>query len=275
VRTKLAFSTLGCPAWDLARVAEAAERYGYDAIELRCLAGELDLSSRPELMPDEIDGTRARLERRGLRVCCVDSSAAFHAAEESERAQNVDTALRFAAIAAALGAPLLRVFPNEVPVGATRQDTRARIAESLRRLARGMPAGVRVGLETHGDFATAEAAVDLVRLADDPALAIVWDAANTVAAGEEIARSARLVAPFLALVHLRDARPVPGQRFWQPVLAGRGRVSFAGVIEALRDLDYSGYLSFEWEKYWHPELEEPEIALADFRAALRDLEQAA
>jgi sugar phosphate isomerase/epimerase len=48
------------------------------------------------------------------------------------------------------------------------------------------------------------------------------------------------------------------------VLAGRGRVSFVEALTALTALQYDGFVSFEWEKYWHPEIEEPEVALPDF-----------
>jgi hypothetical protein len=37
-------------------------------------------------------------------------------------------------------------------------------------------------------------------------------------------------------------------------------------------LNYDGYVSFEWEKYWHPEIEEPEVALPDFINAIRKLQ---
>ena len=40
------------------------------------------------------------------------------------------------------------------------------------------------------------------------------------------------------------------------------------VIETLRAMSYEGYISFEWEKYWHPEIEEPEVALPDFMTAM-------
>jgi len=272
---KLAFSTLGCPDWSLAEIADAARRLRYGAIELRCLAGDLDLTARPELSERRVGFSRRLLRRYGVAVCCLDTSACFHAVEASERQKNVESALRSAAIATGLAAPLIRLFPNEVPDGATRAETRIRIAQSLHEVAARAPSGVRFALETHGDFATAEAAVDLVRLADHPSLGVVWDAANTVAAGESIAASARIVAPHLALVHLRDAKPVPGERFWQPVLAGRGSVPFEDVVEQLRAIGYGGYVSFEWEKYWHPELEEPEVALADFRAAIGRLAAAA
>jgi sugar phosphate isomerase/epimerase len=64
---------------------------------------------------------------------------------------------------------------------------------------------------------------------------------------------------------------VDGREHWQPVLAGRGSVSFREAIDALNNLNYEGYISFEWEKYWHREIEEPEIALPDFIGALKQL----
>ena len=175
--------------------------------------------------------------------------------------------MRHAELAAALAAPLIRVFPNEIPPATSRRETRGRIAAGLRAVAERLPQGVAVGLETHGDFATAEETVAIVRLVDHPAAGIVWDAANTTAAGESIAAAAPAVAPFLLHVHLRDARPVPGQRFWQPVLVGRGQVPVGEAAAALRALPYRGFVSFEWEKFWRPEIEEPEVALGDFAAA--------
>jgi fatty-acyl-CoA synthase len=40
-------------------------------------------------------------------------------------------------------------------------------------------------------------------------------------------------------------------------------------IAALGALGYEGWLSIEWEKRWHPELAEPELALPRELAALR------
>jgi predicted xylose isomerase-like sugar epimerase len=35
-------------------------------------------------------------------------------------------------------------------------------------------------------------------------------------------------------------------------------------IEALARIGYKGFYSFEWEKRWHPEIAEPEVAFADY-----------
>jgi len=56
------------------------------------------------------------------------------------------------------------------------------------------------------------------------------------------------------------------------VLAGDGNVSFAEALMTIERLNYDGYVSFEWEKYWRPEIEEPEVALPDFINAIRKLQ---
>jgi hypothetical protein len=48
------------------------------------------------------------------------------------------------------------------------------------------------------------------------------------------------------------------------VLTGRGNVPVKRQIEVLRASGYEGFYCFEWEKVWHPELDDPEIAIADY-----------
>jgi sugar phosphate isomerase/epimerase len=268
---KLAFSTLGCPDWDLAAIIRAARQFGYKGIELRALAGSLDLLSRPEFASSERARTITRFEDGGIEICCVDTSGAFHSPDASERAIQVSIALAHAELAAKIGAPLIRVFPDKIQPGAQRVETRDWIAESLRTVAERLPDKVDVGLETHGDFAKAEAAAEIVTLADHPKVKLIWDVANSVAAGDTIEHAGRVVKPYLAHIHLRDAKPVAGSEHWLPVLAGHGLVSLAEALAAIRRLNYDGYVSFEWEKYWRPEIEAPEVALPDFINAIRNL----
>jgi sugar phosphate isomerase/epimerase len=264
---KLAFSTLGCPNYELEDVLRAAREYGFAGVELRALGGGLDLLARPEFAPAAVEGTRRRLEGQGLSVCCVDTSCVFHDRDDEERRRQVEVAVRHCELAAALGSPLIRVFPDKIQPGSAREETRGFVAESLRAIAGRAPAGVGVGLETHGDFAAARETVEIVRRAERPNVSIIWDVANSFAAGSDAEEAARAVAPHLAHVHLRDARPVEGREHWLPVLAGRGLVPFDTAFDALRSIGYEGFVSFEWEKYWNPEIEEPEVALPDFARA--------
>ena len=268
---KLAFSTLGCPGWELREIVAGARKWGYDGVELRAVGGSLDLLGRAEFASAQLATTRASFEDEGIAICCVDTSCVFHSADGSERANQVKIALAHADLAEKLRARLIRVFPDKIQSGGGREETRDWISGSLREIAERMPDDVNVGLETHGDFARAECAAEIVTLADHPKVKLIWDVANSVAAGDEIEHAARVVEPHLAHVHLRDAKPVAGSEHWLPVLAGTGRVSFADAVAAIRELNYGGFVSFEWEKYWHPEIEEPEVALPDFITAIREV----
>ena len=163
---KLAFSTLGCPDWDLPQVIAGARKSGYVGFELRALSGSLDLPGRDEFAAQHITTTRDYLKREGIEVCCVDTSCTFHSVDASERAGQVKIALDHAELAAKLGAPLIRVFPDKIQPGAKREQTRDWIAGCLHEIAIQMPDDVDVALETHGDFARVEAAVEIVELAD-------------------------------------------------------------------------------------------------------------
>ena len=93
---KLAFSTLGCPDWNVSQVVEAAQRFGYDGVELRAIAGSLDLLSRPEFASQQIRSTKKYFADRGISICCIDTSCTFHSLERRERLEQVDLALAHA-----------------------------------------------------------------------------------------------------------------------------------------------------------------------------------
>jgi sugar phosphate isomerase/epimerase len=269
---KLAFSTLGCPNWELEQIATTAQRLGYDGVELRAVGGSLNLLDRPEFIPGRVKEARKLFAGSRLEICCVDTSCTFHSPSGVERCAQVELALMHGELAAELGAPSIRVFPDKIQNGATRDETRDYICESLRQVAERMPGEVCVALETHGDFARTKTTVEIVALVNHPRVKLIWDVANSVAAGDSIVGAGQTVQQFLSHIHLRDARPVATSEHWLPVLAGTGEVSFAETLAVIEELDYDGYVSFEWEKYWHPEIEEPEVALPDFINAIRKLQ---
>ena len=234
---KLAFSTLGCPDWDLETIIDAARKFGYAGIELRAIAGSLDLLSREEFVAPQLARTKAYLQDVGIEICCVDTSCTFHSPNGSERATQITIAVAHAELAAKLRAPLIRVFPDKIQPGAQRDETRDWIAECLYAVAERIPDGVDVALETHGDFANAAAAAEIVKLANHPKVKLIWDVANSVAAGDTIEQAGRVVQPYLAHIHLRDAKPVTGSEHWLPVLAGNGCVSVTKALAVIRELN--------------------------------------
>jgi hypothetical protein len=58
-------------------------------------------------------------------------------------------------------------------------------------------------------------------------------------------------------------------------LTGLGTVPIRETIELLARAGYAGYYGFEWEKAWHPEIEEPEVALPHYARVMREWLEAA
>ena len=67
---------------------------------------------------------------------------------------------------------------------------------------------------------------------------------------------------WISHTHLKDSTGSGEDRKY--VLTGRGNVPIQRQIESLRKIGYKGFYCFEWEKVWHPDLLDPEIAIADY-----------
>jgi sugar phosphate isomerase/epimerase len=263
-RLPLAFSTLGCPSWDLPTILEQADRLGYAAVELRGLRDELDLTRSPALSPPRLKDSLEQIAARGLRIASVDASAQLHEPEEAARREKLDEARRHIDLAHSLGAPYVRVFGDKIPSGEPRRVTVERIAAGLRSLGEHAEgSGVTVVLESHGDFTRSPDLLELLTSASAPNVGLLWDAHHTVVSGGETpAETFRSLGSFVRHTHFKDSRPDgEGVRY---VLTGEGTVPVKATVKVLAAAGYEGYYCFEWEKRWHPEIEEPEIAFPHY-----------
>jgi sugar phosphate isomerase/epimerase len=267
----LCFSTLGCPAWPWRKILGEAHRLGYSAIELRGLMGEMDLTKRPELQSGRLEGTRADLKAHGLRIASVDASSRMHEKDAVVRQAQLDEGRRFIDLAHALGAPYVRVFGDHVPPDEERSRVLDRVTKGFQALAEhAKGAGVVVLMETHGDFTSSASIVHLMEAINRPEVRVLWDTHHTFATGrEQPSETFGRIGQWVRHTHLKDSRPDgDGRRY---VLAGQGDVPLRQIIDVLRTGGYDGYYSLEWEKAWHPGIDEPEVAFpqfADFMASI-------
>ncbi len=268
-RYPLAFSTLGCPKWPWARVLEQASAMGYRGIELRGIQGEMDLTKRPELTGSGIAQAIKDLDALGLAITDLGASARMHEADPKVRAAQLDEGRRFIDLAHGLKAPYVRVFGDKIAPGETRESTIPRVVDGLRTLgehARG--SGVGVIIESHGDFTDSPALLQILRAVSMPNVALLWDAHHTVVAGKETpAHTFTALGSYVRHTHLKDS--TPANQTVRYVLTGRGTVPVAETVRVLARGGYTGYYCFEWEKAWHPEIEEPEVALPHYADTMK------
>jgi sugar phosphate isomerase/epimerase len=270
----IGFSTLGCPAWDWLKILNFARQYGFSAVELRGLEGTMELPARPEFSPANLAQSKNDVASRGLQVACVSSSAQMHDADPQKHDQQLADARHFIDLASTLGAPYVRVFGNNF-VG-PRDQVVERVGTSLRQLGEyAGPRGVAVLIESHGDFIDSPTLRALFEKANSTHVGLLWDAHHTFVSGkEEPEFTVAQLGKYIRHTHLKDSRPQGSDIRY--VLTGRGTVPVKRQVEALVRTGYRGYYSFEWEKVWHPEIEDPEIAIADYaRVVSQYLKEAA
>jgi sugar phosphate isomerase/epimerase len=261
-RLPLAFSTLGCPGWSWPQILDFAANHGFAAIELRGLQGEMNLPVRPEFAADKIAAAKRDVAAHGLKIACVSSSAAMHEADPQKRAQQLADARSFIDLAQSLGAPYVRVFGNNIQ--GPREEVIARVAAGLHELSEyARPRNVTVIIESHGDFTDSPTLKEILTRADSEHVALLWDAHHTFASShEEPEFTVAQLGKWIRHTHLKDSVPDGNDRRY--VLTGKGDVPVKRQIQALVNIGYKGPYCFEWEKVWHPDLIEPEIAFPDY-----------
>ncbi len=269
-KPKLSFSTLGCPKWDMAMILKTAVSAGYQGVEFRGLEGELDLPKRPEFnTAAHAAETRNRFADQGIRICDLGSSTELHHANPTKRAENLDLARRFIDLAHQLNCPYVRVFPNQLPPDQPRETTLRLISDGLLELGNYAKSGsVTVLLESHGELTRTALLTQIMEAAKHPHVGLIWDIFNMWAdAPEAPAEVYRKLKPYIRHVHVKDARTVAGKHNY--VLLGQGEAPLREAIGALKSGGYDGFYSFEWEKLWHPEIAEPEVAIPNYPGAMK------
>lgn len=266
----LSFSTLGCPDWSLETILNAAVDNGYNGIELRGIQRQLDLTKSPEFNCKENILTTLKLFKdKKLKIVALGASAEMHHADAAQRKKNLDEAKSFIHLAHQLSCPYIRVFPNSIPKDQERNETIDLIVKGLQELgdyARGT--GVTVLMETHGDILQSEDIEKIMRSANHPNVGLVWDIVNMWSVTREpVAEVYGRLKKYIRHTHIKDMKFVNGNE--QHAFVGRGDTPIFEAIDILANDRYMGYYSFEWEKFWSPKIEEPEVAIPDYAKVLK------
>lgn len=269
----LSFSTLGCPDWSFEKIVAFAGQNKYDGIEFRGIQHEMDLTKCDAFSDKNLSSSIQLLKGKNLKVVNLGSSCMLHLPEGDERQKNLDEAKRFINLAQKLNCPYVRVFPNDFPDNQTREQTIQLIVDGLKYL--GEYASDKIAavlLETHGKVVYTKDLQIIMQQAQHPHVGLVWDAYNMWSVTKEPpAEVYASLKNYIRHTHIKDARMVNGKE--QYVLLGTGDSYIFEAIDILAKNKFPGYYSFEWEKLWHPEIAEPEIAIADYPKAMERLLQ--
>jgi sugar phosphate isomerase/epimerase len=269
---KLAFTTLGCPDWDLDTILQQAVALGFDGVDFRGYQQELAVYKLPEFTT-QARATAQRFADAGLEVACFSSSARAYNATPEQRQASLDEVRAYAPLCAAFGARYIRVFGGATGGIPLTQaiDSAARDIEALYAIADGH--GARLVIESHDDWIDSDLLRRLIGDLDGDLAGVVWDVHHPYRMNNEPPELTWLnLGRYVEYTHWKDSLPDPAsQSGYAYTHFGAGDLPLAQMLLLLKNAHYEGWLTFEWEKRWHPHLPAPEEAFPIFVQVMRKL----
>jgi sugar phosphate isomerase/epimerase len=268
MKRKLSFTTMGTPQLDHAGAIRLALEFGFDGVDIRCAdyLGEV----RPASGAEELRGVARDFQKAGLEipsVLCYHQISSASNGWPGEYAEHVSSHL---AIGAALGARAIRIFGVHPAPGQGSGELIEGSAEAIATALDADASGVAIVMQNHAGAGTALDALEIARQLDDPRFGLVYSPDHSfmyeATHGDELLPRIQL---WTKQVYLADlVREGDGQRW---VLPGEGEVPLRGTIARLDSAGFEGFYSFKWEKIWHPDLAEPQVAMPHFIAFMASI----
>jgi sugar phosphate isomerase/epimerase len=272
-KKKLAFTTLGCPDWSFEKILDEAAKMGYSGIEIRGLEGKMLADEMTQFFPENKASTLTALKAHGLEMIGFGSSVKFDDAAKFDAV--LDEGKRAIDVCQRMGIPAIRIFGDRIPPGEPEADVISRVAKGAAALAEyGGGRGVLVLLETHGNFNTLERVRGVFFLFWNKNLRLLWDVGNTdFIYGDNFMEFYKPMKELIVHTHFKDhKRGTPGdQNSYKHCALGEGGIPIKAIARQLLADGYDGYFCLEWEKKWHPDIPDPEIAFPDFVRILNEV----
>jgi sugar phosphate isomerase/epimerase len=259
---KLAFSTLGCPEWSFEQILDNAQQMGFEGIEIRGIENEMNVAKIPYFQEFQWKDTKKQLEQHGIEIVNLGTSASFH--DPAKWDASVTEAKEAIDAAEYLGVPYIRIFGDQVPNPAEREKTLRLIAEGWTEVYR-YSEGKQVTplVEVHGHFNNVEIFKDTFRYFEHPKFAVLWDIEHSYKVYERnFLEFFGFIRKYTRHVHIKDTKKINGE--WKLQNLGKGAIPIAMHISLLSVSNYDGFISLEWEKKWHPELDDCSVAFPEY-----------
>lgn len=203
----------------------------------------VDEKNIADLTADELAAVQEKLIKAGVSVSSIGSPIGkIDITEDFE--PHLEKFRKVAAAAKALNTPYIRMFSFFMPKG---EDPASYREEVLRRLRLLIEEAEKLDVvllhenekDIYGD--TAERCADLMKELYGDHFKAVFDFANFIQCGEDTVKAYELMRPYVAYVHIKDARKDDGE----VVPPGKGDGQLPLLLGRFKESGYKGFLSLE------------------------------
>jgi len=201
--------------------------------------------------PKALGEIRRQLEDAGLQGVMVVGHQDFTHPDPAKRRQEIEQAIKWVKMAAALGCPYVRTTAGQDHPELSRQQGIDLAVAGMNEVAQvAIDLGVTLAYENHyksafweyEDFSRPHDIYLAILEGCGEGIGVNFDTANPVFNNEDPLALLEKVAPRLVTVHVNDLRE-PGQ--FDPVLIGTGAVPMEAIFRRLKELSFDGWLCIE------------------------------
>ncbi len=252
---KLSFSIKGWNCRDFDEYINTAKEYGFSGIELTDImntgfaekGGALDKYNR--------SATARKLYDAGISLPCMDSACDISTDDEKAMLEELEFCI---SIAKDMKIPYIRVYAK---------DSATTVEKAIASLEKLLPAAesenIVLVLESMGVFADTEKLREVLNYFASDYVGALWDVYHTsLAGGENAEKSIQNMGSFVKHVHMKDA--LHTEDGLEYTLMGEGELPIAEIMNALRSVNYDGYISLEWDPAWMEDIGSPDIIFPQF-----------
>ena len=237
---------------DWARMAASLGAQAESALD----AIDLSILFVPDWSSNALAQMRRDIENEGMRVAMITSYPDFTHPDHNQRTKELDQEVEVVAVAAALGADLVRVTAGQAHPETGRAEGIEWAAEGLTRLVeRTRGSGVTLAYENHAkpgawqytDFSQpVDIFLEIFRQTETAALGINFDTGNAACFAADSLDLLQQVLPRVVSVHASDSK-VHGEL--QHVLLGTGITPFGSLFSCLKQAGWDGWICMEEASY--------------------------
>ena len=234
---------------------------------------QIDITLLPEFTTRSAETSR-KLQDAGLVVSGISSS--IHVCVPEDLEKNLEEARRTIYVAKAFDVVNIRIFGGGDRDRYSREELAKIGCETVSHILQLDGANdLKWLFETHDNWVQAEHARLLLDSIPDPAFGALWDMGHTWRIGrEKPADSWHAIGTRVGYTHIKDAVFDPDSLLamedgWHYVAPGTGELPLDESLSLLEQSGYDGWLLFEHEKRWHPNLAEPEEIFPQFVSWIR------
>ena len=253
---KLSFSTKGWHNSTFEDFCDVAESMRFGGIELHNIGNKLFTDKNGAFHDYSAASTLRLLYEKNLTIPCIDTICDVSCEAELDAA--LEETERCFEIAQFLHIPHIRLKARSEGEAAV-ECTKKFISRVLERAEE---TGIILLLETAGAFRNTEVLRDTLDSFASDSLAAVWNLSEAYEAERDPEVIIKNLGAYVRHVHFNDVTYENGVKEY--CLAGEGELPIRDIMNALRSVNYDGYVSLVWDPAWCEEIDDMDIIFAQF-----------